>query len=91
MKHEMTIGLNHQNHVDKIDRNYAVKEIGKALQCCTIFDAEGFWNGEREHTLRVEVYSDENDVERLRRVAAELCRVLHQDCIIVDSEFISAK
>lgn len=90
MKHELTIGLNHQNGIDKIDREFAIDAIGARIQACTIFDAVGFWNGARENSLRVEVYSDADDLARLRRAAAELCRELHQDCIIVDCEFVTA-
>ena len=90
MKHEMTIGLNHQNGIDKIDRELAIEAIGAKLQACTIFDAVGFWNGTRENSLRVEIYSDADDLARLRRAAAELCAELHQDCIIVDGDFITA-
>jgi len=90
MKHEMTIGLNHQNGVDTINREAAITAIGAKLQACTIFDAIGFWKGARENSLRVEIYSDADDIERLRRAAAELCVELHQDCIIVDGEFITA-
>lgn len=91
MKHEMTIGLNHQNGTDTIDQDYAVRAIGEKLQACTIFPCFGYWNGARENSLRVEIYSDESDGARLRRAAAELCVELHQDCIIVDGEFVTAR
>lgn len=85
----MYVGMNDKDeHKQLLDANYFYSAIAARVESVTIFPAIGYYKGERENSLKCEVFG--LDHEKLVAIARELCAVLNQECIIVDGEFISA-
>lgn len=85
----MYIGMNDKDeHKQLLDADYFYSAIAARIESVTIIPAIGFYKGERENSLRCEVFG--LDHEKLVAIARELCAVLNQECIIVDGEFIAA-
>lgn len=81
----MNVGLNDsKTHKQEVPTEKAINMIGKKCQNCTITETIGFYKGERENSLKVEVYG--MDFYRITTIAEVLCAELNQECIAITCE-----
>ena len=66
-------------HVETVK---ALETVGNAFDGFAFWQATGYWKGEREETLVVQIAGlDEEGVELARALARNLAEVLHQDAV----------
>lgn len=80
--YEIMIGLNDmKSHVQVIPTDTAIDTIGKTFGSCTIQKCIGFYNGEKEISLKVTVYGVMH--EKAREACQKIRRLLNQECVIL--------
>lgn len=89
MLYRYYIGSN--NQTKKLESKKAIGIISKVFQGFTAFTGTGYWQGEQEKTLIVEIETAE--LEKLLSTARELCKQLNQQAVAIAEvgkmEFIS--
>ena len=76
----LNIGLNDKkSHKQEIETEKAINMIGKFIGNCTITTCVGFYMGEREVSLKVEIYGI--SVENAVGTAAYFADILNQECV----------
>lgn len=89
MLYRYYIGSNNITH--KLEDKKAIEIISKNFKGFTIFKGLGYWQGEQEKNLIVEIETQE--LEKLMITARELCKALEQQAVGVAEvgkmEFIS--
>lgn len=76
----LNIGLNDKkSHKQEMDTDTAINMIGHFIGNCTITTCVGFYMGERENSLKVEIY--DISVENAVGYAAYFADILNQECI----------
>jgi hypothetical protein len=84
----MYIGMNDKDlHKQVLDKAVFFAAIARELESVTIFEAIGYYKGERENSLKLEIFGMSH--EELVTIARKLCIDLNQECIIVDGEFVN--
>lgn len=78
----MNIGMTTKDGV-KIDIDSAMDNIGKGTDC-TITRCVGFYHGQRENSLRVDIY--DIAVDRAISMASYFAHIFHQECVAVSVE-----
>lgn len=80
MNFVLNIGLNDKkSHKQEIDTDTAINMVGQFIGNCTITTCVGFYMGERETSLKVEIYGI--SVENAVGTAAYFADILNQECI----------
>lgn len=83
------IGMNDKDlHKQVIDADVFYAAVGREFESCTVYEAIGFYKGEREKSLKIEVFGLNHEI--CIEIARRLCVELNQETIIVDGEFIAA-
>lgn len=76
----LNIGLNDKkSHKQEMDTDTAINMVGQFIGNCTITTCVGFYMGERETSLKVEIYGI--SVENAVGYAAYFADILNQECI----------
>ena len=84
--HILTLGRNVKDEIDKIPVESAVKFVDSELfrygiDCFSIYEGKGYWQGKPENTIRFEVFglSDGN----AKQLAATLAREYTQEAVML--------
>ena len=77
----MYIGSNNTTHI--LEKEKAEAIVGKYFDGFTAFEVVGYWRGNKEKTLKIEIVA-EVDSAVIVRVAKELKKELEQDSIMVE-------
>jgi len=74
--YRLYIGLSQANCSKIIDRDLVVNTVARCIDSFTVYDAQGFFRGEREDTLVITI-AHENS-RYIKSLAHDLCVLLHQ-------------
>jgi len=77
-----SIGANNESGM--LERDAAESVLASFFDGFSAYEITGFWKGQRERTLRVEVVTDATQ-ERLQACARKLCAVLRQDAVMLET------
>lgn len=87
--HTLYVGFNDKDqHIQVLDDAAFYEAIAREIESFTAFEAVGYYKGEREKSLKLEVF--EKTHAELVAIAKRLCVELNQETIIVDGEFVTA-
>jgi len=75
------IGSNNKTKVLEVEKIEDI--IGKYFDGFTVFEVVGYWKGNKERTLKVEVITEEGATV-ITRIAKELKKELDQESILVE-------
>lgn len=75
------IGAN--NQTKKLEQKKIEVTMNKYFEGYSAMQIIGYWKGQRERTMMVQVVSDSSDAV-LSRCAVELCDVLQQDSVMLE-------
>ena len=79
----LQIGLNDkESHRQEFNTDYYVKTIGNYVDACTIIPCVGYYKGERENSLRVEIYDTTR--EHVEYLCNEFKAIFNQESIILN-------
>lgn len=81
IKHYIYIGSN--NDTKQLERDKAIEIINEYFEGFTAYEVVGFWKGQQEKTLKVEIISDEADT-KIIRLCKELKTELKQEAILLE-------
>lgn len=65
------------------NQNRVVEIVGKKFTGFTIIAATGFWKGQREDSLIIEIIGDDVKVEDVNAIATEIKNVNNQEAVLV--------
>lgn len=77
MLYKYYIGAN--NSTKRVEQNKAVKIISKYFKGFTLAKSTGYWQGEQEHSITVEIETE--DLKTILATAKELCKELKQQAV----------
>lgn len=81
----LNIGLNDKKtKKQRIKTDYAITLVGTHVRNCTITETVGFYRGERESSLKVEIY----DVDAYTAIsyAEHFALIFNQECVALTAE-----
>ena len=81
------IGAN--NDTKKLERDKIEATLNKHYDGYTAYEVVGYWHGDRETTLLVELISDEADAVHVK-VAKELKTVCEQESVLIEITEVNA-
>ena len=77
--YRLYIGLSQANCSKIIDRDQVVNTVARCIDSFTVYDAQGFFRGEREDTLVITIAHENSRF--IKSLAYDLCVLLDQDGI----------
>ncbi len=81
----LNIGLNDKKtKTQRIKTDYAITLVGEHVRNCTIIPTIGFYKGERENSLKVEIY--EVDAYTAISYAEHFALIFNQECVALTAE-----
>ena len=75
------VGSNNKTH--KLEKAKIERIVSRYFEGFTAFEVVGYWRGNKEKTLKVEVITDEKD-SMLRRVGKEVKNALEKQSVILE-------
>lgn len=75
------IGSNNVTHALEIEKITAI--VSKHFEGFTAFEVVGYWRGNRERTLKIEVITEHSD-SQLARIGKELKEKLEQESVLLE-------
>lgn len=82
-KYSIYIGQN--NKTKKLEKEKAIDIVSSYFKGFSAFEIIGFWKGEKEKTLKVEIVSEKKEDVKVTRMCKELQKKLEQDSIMFES------
>lgn len=83
--YKFTLYIGSDNESKVLSLNEALTTVSEYFAGFNYSQLKGYWKGEKEDTLKVEVIGNEEDKSRINAMVSKLKRVLKQDCIILET------
>lgn len=82
-KHYIYIGSNNETH--ELEKDKAISIIAGQFDGFSAYEIVGFWKGQQEKTLKVEIVSDDSSNAKIIAICKELKTALNQDSVLVET------
>jgi len=76
------IGSNNETHLLEADK--AIEKISEYFDGFSTYEIIGFWKGNKEKTLKVEIAIDEEQNSKIVKLCKELKIILKQEAIMLE-------
>lgn len=77
------IGKTFVRHTDNANENIIAKIVGKKYPSFTIIPGTGYWNGEKENSIVIEIIGDDIDPADINEIALEIKETNNQEAVLV--------
>ena len=68
---------------ENVNQDTIAKIVGKKFSAFNLVAGTGFWKGQKENSLTIEIIGDEINVEDINEIAREIKNVNKQDAVLV--------
>lgn len=68
---------------ENINQNTIINIVGKKFASFNLISGVGFWKGQRENSLTIEIIGDDIEIDDVNAIAMEIKKVNKQDAILV--------
>ena len=68
---------------ENVNQDKIAKIVGKKFDAFNLVTGTGFWKGQKENSLTIEIVGDEIKVEDINQIASEIKKVFKQDAVLV--------
>jgi Protein of unknown function (DUF3574) len=86
-KYTLSLGRNIPNSNDTVNDNQIqeyLKEVSNYFLGFTITEVIGFWKGEQEKTIKLEIIADESDYDTVCEIALIYKNRFNQDSVMIE-------
>lgn len=68
---------------ENVNQNTIIEIVGKKFESFNIISGVGFWKGQQENSLTIEIVGDDIKIEDINAIAMEIKNVNKQDAVLV--------
>jgi hypothetical protein len=81
-----TIYAGYQESKSILDK--IIDMLNSNLDGYTILHSEGYWMGEEEKSLKIDIIGSENDRDKIRNICLEILKIADQDAVVLLYDYI---
>ena len=84
VQYNIYFGLTTQNglQVTNQDKGAAIDLIASQFACFTVLESFGYWQGQRENCVKIEIIQELIEDEKFLVLSLELARILDQEAVL---------